>query len=113
ACRGKCGPILSHMLGRLPAEAPPLFGAAPGAARLRVVYERACLIGGATPAGLLTVPGRRAERADCLLARLRARHPGALVAHRLDLDTSGLVIAAKDPGTHVALQQLFSRREVE
>jgi len=53
------------------------------------------------------------ELSDCLLSRLRARHPGALVAHRLDLDTSGLVVAAKDRETHVALQQLFSRREVE
>jgi tRNA pseudouridine32 synthase/23S rRNA pseudouridine746 synthase len=113
ACRGKCGPILAHMLGGLPAEPPPVFGAAPGGDALRVVFEDEWLVVVDKPAGLLTVPGKTDELADCLLARLRARHPGALVAHRLDLDTSGLVVAAKDRETHAALQGLFARREVE
>jgi tRNA pseudouridine32 synthase/23S rRNA pseudouridine746 synthase len=114
ACRGKCGPILAHMLGGLPAEPPPVFGAAPGGpGELRVVFEDDWLVVVDKPAGLLTVPGRTSELANCLLSRLRARHPGALVAHRLDLDTSGLVIAAKDRATHVALQQQFARRQVE
>ncbi|HWO17618.1 MAG TPA: RluA family pseudouridine synthase [Kofleriaceae bacterium] len=113
ACRGKCGPILGHMLGGLSAEAPPVFGAAPGASELRVVFEDEWLVVVDKPAGLLTVPGKTGELADCLLARLRARHPDALVAHRLDLDTSGLVVAAKDRETHAALQGLFARREVD
>jgi tRNA pseudouridine32 synthase/23S rRNA pseudouridine746 synthase len=119
ACRGKCGPILAHMLGGLPAEPPPVYGALPPAGaspsgpELRVVFEDGWIIVVDKPAGLLTVPGRTAELADCLLARLRARHPGALVAHRLDLDTSGLVIAAKDRETCAALQGMFARREVE
>jgi tRNA pseudouridine32 synthase/23S rRNA pseudouridine746 synthase len=116
ACRGKCGPILAHMLGGLSAEPPPVFGAAPeGGERgeLRVVFEDDWLVIVDKPAGLLTVPGRRRELADCLLARLRARHPGALVAHRLDLDTSGLVVAAKDRETHAALQRQFARREID
>ncbi|HSK03862.1 MAG TPA: RluA family pseudouridine synthase, partial [Kofleriaceae bacterium] len=112
ACRGKCGPILAHMLGGLPAEPPPVFGAAP-AGEPRVVFEDAWLVVVDKPAGMLTVPGRSSQLADCLLARLRARHPGALVAHRLDLDTSGLVIAAKDRATHAALQAQFARREID
>jgi tRNA pseudouridine32 synthase/23S rRNA pseudouridine746 synthase len=113
ACRGKCGPILAHMLGGLDAAPPPVFGARPAERELRVVYEDAWLVAVDKPAGLLTVPGRTSELADCLLGRLRARWPGALVAHRLDLDTSGLVLVAKDPATYVALQQQFSRREIE
>jgi tRNA pseudouridine32 synthase/23S rRNA pseudouridine746 synthase len=50
-----------------------------------------------------------------VLVRLRARYPdatGPLLVHRLDLDTSGLLLAAKDAATHTALQRLFARREV-
>jgi tRNA pseudouridine32 synthase/23S rRNA pseudouridine746 synthase len=113
ACRGKCGPILAHMLEGLSAEPPPVFGAAPGAGEPRVVFEDEWIVVVDKPAGMLTVPGRTSALADCLLARLRARWPGALVAHRLDLDTSGLVVAAKDPRTYAALQRLFARREVD
>jgi tRNA pseudouridine32 synthase/23S rRNA pseudouridine746 synthase len=101
------------MRGGLGAAPPPVFGAAPGAREIRVVYEDEWLVVVDKPAGLLTVPGRSGALADCLLARLRARYPGAAVAHRLDLDTSGLVVAAKDPATCVALQQLFARRLVD
>jgi tRNA pseudouridine32 synthase/23S rRNA pseudouridine746 synthase len=100
------------MLGGLPAEPPPVFGAAP-AGEPRVVFEDEWLVVVDKPAGMLTVPGRSRELADCLLARLRARHPGALVAHRLDLDTSGLVVAAKDRATHAAIQAQFARRQID
>jgi tRNA pseudouridine32 synthase/23S rRNA pseudouridine746 synthase len=62
------------------------------------------------------VPGRSSQLADCVLARLRARapdHPELLVAHRLDLDASGLVVAAKDRATHAALQQRFALRQID
>jgi tRNA pseudouridine32 synthase/23S rRNA pseudouridine746 synthase len=130
ACRGKCGPILAHMLGGLDAEPPPVFGAdgvsvvaadpvvaaTTSPDSLRIIYEDAWLVVADKPAGLLTVPGRARELADCLLARLRARypeHPDLLVAHRLDLDTSGLVVAAKDRATHAALQRLFASRRID
>jgi tRNA pseudouridine32 synthase/23S rRNA pseudouridine746 synthase len=59
------------------------------------------------------VPGRSGLLADSVATRLRARYPEAAVAHRLDLDTSGLLVAAKDPATHAALQRAFARREVD
>jgi tRNA pseudouridine32 synthase / 23S rRNA pseudouridine746 synthase len=68
------------------------------------------------PVGLLSVPGRSGLLKDSVLSRLRVRYPdasGPLLVHRLDLDTSGLLIAAKDQQTYGALQQLFERREVE
>ena len=47
------------------------------------------------PAGLLCVPGRGPDKADCLSARVQARYPDALVVHRLDQATSGLVVMAR------------------
>lgn len=117
ACQGKCGPILAHMLRGLPADAPPLFGAARfAAAEPAVVYEDAQLVIVDKPSGMLSVPGRSGLLQDSASTRLRARYPdatGQLVVHRLDLDTSGLLLAAKDAMTFSALQRLFSLREIE
>jgi tRNA pseudouridine32 synthase/23S rRNA pseudouridine746 synthase len=114
SCRGKCGPILPFMLEGLPHAAPPVFGADPIAAdEPRVVFEDAWLVVVDKPCGLLSVPGRSGLLGDSVLTRLRARFPEAAVAHRLDLDTSGLLVAAKDPATCVALQRAFARREVD
>ena len=99
ACRGKCLPILTHMLNGLPADAPPLFGtAAIPADEPRTVYEDEHLLVVNKPSGLLTVPGRNASLQDCAVSRLRERYPevtGPLVVHRLDMDTSGLLLVAK------------------
>jgi RluA family pseudouridine synthase len=116
ACRGKCGPILGHMLGGLDAAPAPLFGAAaiPDDAP-RVVHADPWLVIVDKPAGLLSVPGRHAALKDSVLVRLRRRYPdatGPLVVHRLDLDTSGLLVIALDDDTHAAMQRLFARREV-
>lgn len=117
ACRGKCLPILTHMLDGLPADPPPLFGsAAIDAAEPRVVYEDDELLVVNKPSGLLSVPGRSAALQDCVVSRLRVRYPeatGPLVVHRLDLDTSGLLLVAKSLAVASALNRLFSLREVE
>lgn len=117
ACHGKCGPILAHMLRGVPADAPPVFGTGRiDPALPHTLYEDAHLLVVDKPSGLLSVPGRSAALQDCVLSRLRARYPectGQMVVHRLDLDTSGLLLAAKDAATFSALQRLFSLREVE
>lgn len=117
ACRGKCLPILTHMLDGLPVDPPPLFGsAALDPAEPRVVYEDERVMVVHKPSGLLTVPGRSAALQDCVVTRLRARYPeatGPLVVHRLDLDTSGLLLVAKDLSTASALQRLFSLRQID
>ena len=116
ACRGKCGPILGHMLEGLGAAPAPVFGAAPIPPNEPLtVFEDEWLVVVAKPDGLLSVPGRGGQLKDSVLSRLRQRYPdasGPLVVHRLDLDTSGLLLAAKDATTHTALQKLFARREV-
>jgi tRNA pseudouridine32 synthase / 23S rRNA pseudouridine746 synthase len=116
ACHGKCGPILAHMLTGLPADAPPLYGSAPiAASEPALVYEDDQIVIVSKPCGLLSVPGRSARLQDCVLTRLRARYPdatGPLLVHRLDLDTSGLMLAAKDADTFAALQRLFAYRTI-
>lgn len=65
------------------------------------------------PAGLLSVPGRGEDRADCLIARLRAAFPTVLLVHRLDLDTSGIMVFALTPHAQKHLGQQFEKRVVK
>ena len=65
------------------------------------------------PSGLLSVPGRGPELQDCLSVRVQAAFPQALVVHRLDRDTSGVMVMALDPETQRALNRQFAERTVE
>jgi tRNA pseudouridine32 synthase/23S rRNA pseudouridine746 synthase len=114
ACRGSCGPILAHMMDGLEAEPPPVYGGGPIAAdEPKVVFEDRWLVVVEKPVGLLSVPGRGGALKDSVQARLRARYAQAMVVHRLDLDTSGLMIASRDEATFAAMQRGFARREIE
>lgn len=64
------------------------------------------------PAGLLAVPGRGEDKQDCLSARVQAAWPDALVVHRLDQATSGLMLMARGAAMQRALSQCFESREV-
>lgn len=64
------------------------------------------------PSGLLCQPGRGPALADSLLTRLRRRWPAAQLVHRLDRDTSGLLLLALAPELHSALSRLFAERRV-
>ena len=116
ACRGKCGPILTHMLLGLDVEPAPEYGTAPiPADEPRVIHEDTTILVVVKPIGLLSVPGRTGRLQDSVQTRLRARYPdatGPLVVHRLDLDTSGLILCAKDWDTYKVLQAQFARREI-
>lgn len=63
------------------------------------------------PAGLLSVPGKLEGREDCLITRLQAIHPEALVVHRLDCDTSGLILFARDKAAQGHLGKEFEYRK--
>ncbi|WP_346837422.1 pseudouridine synthase [Microbulbifer sp. SAOS-129_SWC] len=65
------------------------------------------------PSGLLSVPGRAPEHADSLASRVQQRYPGAMTVHRLDMDTSGLIVMARHPIAHRQLSALFQQRRVE
>ncbi len=118
ACRDKCGPLLPWMMEGLEVAPPRLFSPAPFREEpLQLVHEDPHLVVIAKPHGLLSAPGKgdAPELRDSVLTRLRKRFPlatGPLLVHRLDLDTSGLLLAALDAETHRALQRQFLRREV-
>ena len=65
------------------------------------------------PSGLLSVPGRGPDKADCLSARVQAEFPEALVVHRLDMETSGLMVFARSLETQRALNRSFEQRLVD
>lgn len=79
---------------------------------LDVVYCDESLLVVNKPAGLLAVPGRGPDKQDCLSARLQSAFPDALVVHRLDMATSGLMVFARGGEMQRRLSQLFREREV-
>ncbi|MFN2377356.1 MAG: RluA family pseudouridine synthase, partial [Candidatus Binatia bacterium] len=114
ACRDKCGPLLAFMLQGLDV-APARRFSIPDASGLAlpVVFEDEHLLVVDKPAGLLSVPPRGDAAGDCVATRLRESHGEVLVVHRLDLDTSGLMVVARDKATHAALQKQFLLRRVD
>ena len=82
------------------------------AAGLDVVFADDHLLVLNKPSGLLSVPGRGEDKQDCLSRRAQERYPGALIVHRLDMATSGLMLMARSPALQKALSQLFERREI-
>lgn len=78
-----------------------------------LVYVDEHLLVLAKPAGLLAVPGRGADKQDCLSERARRLWPDALVVHRLDMATSGLLVMARGVEMQRALSRVFAEREVE
>ncbi|MCE9605129.1 MAG: RluA family pseudouridine synthase [Planctomycetia bacterium] len=78
----------------------------------RKVYQDETLIVLDKPSGLLAVPGRGPELQDCLSARVQAELPQATIVHRLDRDTSGLIVMALDADAQRELSRQFAAREV-
>ncbi len=79
---------------------------------MKVVFADKTVLAMDKPSGLLTVPGRGADKQDCLYLRVLELFSDALVVHRLDMDTSGLVLFARSPETQRDLSMQFERREV-
>jgi len=79
---------------------------------LELVHADESLVVVVKPAGLLSVPGRGADRADCMVSRVQARFAEALTVHRLDMATSGLLVFARGPEVQRALSMAFAGRDV-
>jgi len=77
-----------------------------------MVHVDAHCIVATKPSGLLSVPGRGEHGQDCLAARVQAEFPDALVVHRLDMSTSGLMLFARGAVAQRALSAAFAAREV-
>ena len=114
ACRHKCEPILNFMLQGLELEPNPLLTSNTDATQLETVYEDDYLLVVNKPAGMLSVPGKTGQAS--VLTLLQERYPdatGPILVHRLDMATSGLLLAAKDKDTHALLQKQFEGRTVK
>ena len=112
ACRGKCLPILTHMLQGLDVEKGGYEHAV--SQPLEIVYEDEWLAVVNKPAGMKSVPGR--EGGVSVLEEMRRRRPGcpsATPVHRLDMDTSGLLVVAYGVDVYKELQAQFAARAVK
>ncbi len=87
--------------------------APPPDAGLQIVFQDDHLIAIDKPAGLLSVPGRGADLQDCALRRVQLRFPKALLVHRLDEATSGLLLFALSPFAQTALSAAFEKRQIK
>lgn len=112
ACTGKCKPILEHMLEGMIVDENPLLQNAGENTTLEIVYEDDHFAVVNKPHGLRSVPG--VTIMDSVYTRLKARMAGIepLIVHRLDMDTSGLLVVAKTPAVHKHIQGQFLRRVV-
>ena len=81
-------------------------------AELTVLYADAALLVLDKPAGLLSVPGRGEDKQDCLSARAQRLYPDALIVHRLDMATSGLMVLARGIEAQRSLNAAFAERRV-
>ena len=80
---------------------------------LVIAYQDDQIIVVDKPSGLLSVPGKTEGRSDCVELRLRAMHPESLLVHRLDCDTSGVMIFARSKAAQGFLGQEFEKRRSE
>lgn len=114
ACKSKCEPILGHMLQGLDVEPNAHEDSKHLDHEPELVYEDEWMAAVNKPAGMLSVPGK--GDAPSVWSWARAHFPeatGPLLVHRLDMDTSGVLLIAKDPETHRKLQQLFETRHIK
>jgi tRNA pseudouridine32 synthase / 23S rRNA pseudouridine746 synthase len=89
-----------------------LAGHGAAAAGFQLVYADDSLLVADKPSGLLAVPGRGEDKQDCLSSRVQAQYPEALVVHRLDMSTSGLMLLARSRSVQRSLSLAFAAREV-
>lgn len=113
SCKGKCEPILKHMLVGLDVEPNPLAEDLFKDTPLKILYEDEWIVAVEKPSGMLSVQGK--NDLDSVQQRLRLMYPdatGPLVVHRLDMATSGILLAAKDKEVHARLQSQFETRSI-
>ena len=114
SCKSKCAPILSHALIGLNVEKNPLQDDKHRDSKLDIIYEDEWIVAVNKPAGMLSVPGK--DGLASVLERLQELYPDSdspLLVHRLDMDTSGILLAAKTKEVHQRLQELFATREIK
>lgn len=115
SCKGKCEPILQHMLQGLEIDENPLLNPIHKDEELEIIFEDEWLLVVNKPAGMLSVPGK-VEDNDSVYHRLKKKYPdatGPMIVHRLDMATSGLLLVAKTKEVHQHLQAQFANRSIK
>ena len=115
SCKGKCEPILQHMLQGLEVDENPLLNPVHEEEELEIVFEDEWLLVVNKPVGMLSVPGKAEDR-DSVYHRLKKKYPeatGPMIVHRLDMATSGLLLVAKTKEVHQDLQAQFANRSIK
>ncbi|WP_338398257.1 RluA family pseudouridine synthase [Persicobacter psychrovividus] len=113
ACRGKCKPIFEHMLQGLDIEPNPMHGRMINPEKIKLIYEDDDIVVVNKPSGFLSVPGK--EISDSIQERVKQQCPdatGPMIVHRLDMDTSGVMVVAKNDAAYKHLQMQFIKRTV-
>lgn len=113
SCRGKCEPILGHMLQGLEVDPNPMLINPAADKDLEIIYEDDDIIVVNKPEEFLSVPGIHIK--DSVQTRILARNPeitGPLIIHRLDMSTSGLLVLAKHKQAHQFVQEQFIKQKV-
>ena len=114
ACKGKCEPILTHMLDGIEMDENPLHINPAEGKELETVYEDEFLLVINKPADFFSVPGINIT--DSVASRLKLKYPeatGPITVHRLDAATSGLMLIAKTKEVHQNLQNQFIKRKIK
>lgn len=113
ACRGKCEPILGHMLKGIELEPNPLLVNPAIGKKIEILYDDEHIVIINKPADMLSVPGIKIK--DSASSRIEALYPesaGPFVIHRLDMSTSGIMIFTKTKKAHEYVQRQFITRTV-
>ncbi len=114
ACRGRCKPILKHMLQDIEMDENPITQQLIQPEKIKIIYEDEAIFIINKPIELLSVPGKTIS--DSVQTRMGNLYPnlqGPLIIHRLDMSTSGIMILAKNKEVHKAIQSQFIKREVK
>ena len=113
ACRGKCEPILGHMLSEMEVDENPLLSNPALGQKLEIIYEDEDIAVINKPPEFLSVPGKNIV--DSVQIRMKTKYPkatGPLIVHRLDMSTSGLMLIAKNKEVHRLLQKQFIKHTI-
>ena len=114
ACHAKCKPILKHMLVGLDVEENPLLPMLRATAeRMRIIYDDDWIVAVDKPSGMLAVKGNLdVPSVEEKIQEIYPEISGPLIVHRLDMDTSGVMLIAKNKEIHKALQIQFYKHEI-
>ena len=112
SCNSKCKPILSHMLIGLDIEENPMIARNRKVAKeMKVLYKDEDIAIISKPSGMLSVPGKEEDlpSVECACKELFPEATGPVIVHRLDMDTSGIMVIALNEEAHKNLQEQFTK----